>query len=185
MKKNKKKSITAKQIAFGGVMSGLSLLFLFASAVLPVLEYTSPAFAGAVLGCVLIEINKKTAVSAFVAVSILSIFVVPNKEVAILFIGFFGFYPIVKSLIERIYKTLLRRTVKALVFNVCIILAYQVVIRVVGLEEAFSDFETFGKWSGVILLVAGNIAFVLYDIVLTRGYALYINRLSKRLKIKN
>lgn len=174
----------SKQLSFGGIVSALSLILMFASAMLPMLEYTSPALAGAVLGLLVIEIGKKTAVIAYIAVSVLSFFIVPNKEVLILFIGFFGFYPILKSVIEKINKTLIRRIVKWLTFNTAIVLSYIVIINVLGLTQVTNELGMFGEWAWVVLLVIGNAAFVVYDIALSKGYEAYIIRLSKILKIR-
>ncbi|MEG2813418.1 MAG: hypothetical protein RSA79_02340, partial [Oscillospiraceae bacterium] len=95
-----KKVSQTKKIAFGGMISALSLIMMLASAVFPMAEYTCPALAGIFLCVLVIEFGKKTATIAFLAVAILSIIIVPNKESAMLFCGFLGYYPILKSVLE-------------------------------------------------------------------------------------
>ena len=46
-------------------------------------------------------IRVPQALIVYVAVSILSIFMTPDREAAIMFICFFGHYPIIKGIIER------------------------------------------------------------------------------------
>lgn len=174
----------SKQISFGGIICALSIVFLSLSSLIPMLEYTSPALAGGILGFLVIEFNKKTAITAYIAVSLLSLITIPNKEVVVIFIGFFGIYPIVKSVVEPLKNGLIATLIKFVVFNVCIILSYLLIVNVFGIPEVLSDFEKFGHYSIAILLAAGNGAFYLYDIVLSRVYILYIKRISARLNLR-
>ena len=48
-----------------------------------------------------IEIGRKWAFTAYIVISILSIFILPDKETAMMFVGFFGYFPVLKSMIEQ------------------------------------------------------------------------------------
>lgn len=95
---------TTKSIAFGGVLSGLAVILMFLTGIFPFAEYALPAMAGALLIIMVIEYGYRYALLCFFAVAVLSLLVGPNKEAAVLFAGFFGYYPILKGVLERIKR---------------------------------------------------------------------------------
>ncbi len=167
--------------ALGGIVSALSVTLMILSSVIPFLEYALPAIAGALLVLMVIELNKKWAFCTYVAVSILSILLLSNKETAMMYIAFFGYYPILKPVFEsKIKNNLLCWIVKTLEFNCAVVLAYVIIIYVFGmpLEELTED----GIWGLVGLLVLANIMFVLYDICITRLVTAYLNNWQKKFR---
>lgn len=54
---------------------------------------------------VVIELGAKWAWAVFAAISILSLFFAGDKEAALYFVMFFGFYPILKARIETLAKS--------------------------------------------------------------------------------
>ena len=104
------------QVAIGGVASSLCLLMMFLTGLIPFSTYCFPAFAGIVLIAVAEENGPRTAVMVYVATSVLSLFIVPDREAVMLFIMLLGYYPTLKPYIERLGR--LRGTaVKAALFN--------------------------------------------------------------------
>ena len=77
----------------GGIASALCLLLMMLT-IIPIATYTMPALAGMVLIVVVIENGYSTAWMVYAAVGFLSLFICPDKEAAMLFVGFFGYYPI-------------------------------------------------------------------------------------------
>jgi len=179
---NKKLSF---KITLGGIIAAMSLIFMFFTNVMPLLAYTLPALAGAFLIVIVIELGKKWAFLTYAAVSILSYFMTPDKEAAVLFTMFLGYYPIVKSIFEKIKFRPLEYLSKIALFNVSIIISYQIIIRLFGMKELLNEFKEFGKYSIPVFLIAANIAFILYDIALTGVISTYINtfrpKIMKRL----
>ncbi len=179
-----KKKLSFK-ITLGGIVAAMSLIFMFFTGVMPILAYTLPALAGAFLIVIVIELGKKWALLTYVAVSILSFFMTPDKEAAVLFALFLGYYPIIKSFLEKIKFRFLEYLSKIAIFNVSIIVSYQIIIRLFGMKELLSEFKEFGKYSIPVFIIAANIAFILYDIALTGVISTYINtfrpKIMKRL----
>ena len=68
---------------------------------MPLLVYALPALAGSLLVIIVIEISMKWAFVTYTTVGILSLFTTSNKEAAVLFIMYLGYYPIVISLFEK------------------------------------------------------------------------------------
>ncbi len=167
--------------ALGGIITALSLVIMLLTAVIPYLEYALPAIAGALLILMVIEINKKWAVCAYAAVSILSILILANKETAMMYIAYFGCYPILKPVLEsKIKNNGVCLLVKLLVSNAAIVAAYIIIVKVFGIP--IEELENGGKWILPALLAAANIMFVLYDICLTRLVTVYLLKWQKKFR---
>ena len=164
------------KIALGGMITGLCIMLMFMTGLFPFATYALPALAGLILVAMVVEFGSTQALIVYVAVSILSIFMTPDREAAIMFICFFGHYPIIKVIIERrIPNRILEWVVKLLTFNACIVLGYLFVINVMGISEVLESFGDFGKYSVLVLLALGNVVFVIYDFALTRVISMYIH----------
>ncbi len=167
--------------ALGGMIAALSLVTMLLTAVIPYLTYALPAFSGALLVLMVIEINKKWAVCTFAAVSVLSFLILPDKEAAMMYFAFFGCYPIIKPIIEEKFSSkIIRLSLKALFFNAAAVSAYLIIIYVFGIP--IEETEEFGKWAIPMLLVMGNVMFVLYDLCITRLVTLYLLKWQKKFR---
>ena len=94
------------QIALGGMFSALCVSLMFMTGLAPFATYAIPMLAGAMLIPVVVELGPKTAVMVYISVGIISIFVAADKEAAMMFLVFFGYYPILKQKLERLSKFL-------------------------------------------------------------------------------
>ena len=150
---------------------------MFMTGLVPFLTYTLPAVSGALLAIIVIEINKKWATGAYIAISLLSLLTVADKEAAMFFVAFFGYYPIIKEVIENKLPKVLEWIVKLLLFNAAAVIAYAVIIYVFGIP--FDEMEEYGKYSVLILLAMGNVIFILYDYCMTSLISLYYQRWQK------
>ena len=161
----------SSKCAIGGIVASLSLVLMISVAVVPFLTYALPAIAGAMMIFAVIEIDKKWAFGIYAAVAILGIFLVPDKEVAVMYLAFFGYYPILKSLIESKCSRVIEWVLKLASFLPTIVISYFLMIKFMGVT--IDEFDTWGKWAIPILLGMGTFAFVIYDMALTRLVLLY------------
>ena len=127
--------------------------------IIPNLELALPAISGLFVAVIVIEVDKKWALGVWAAVSLLSLTVVPNKESAIIYTVFFGYYPVLKAVLES-------KTPRAVEYIIKIL--------------TFSDF--LGKWAIPAIAILGIITFLLYDYALSKLITFYCLRLSKRLR---
>ncbi|MBO5333022.1 MAG: hypothetical protein J6B37_02785 [Clostridia bacterium] len=176
---NGRKKLSFK-VALGGVIAALSLLLMLVAGVTTSLVYAIPMITGAFLMMLVIEFGARFAVLEYIAISIISLLLLGNKEAAIMYVAFFGYYPIIKSFIEKIPRKTIGWIIKYLIFNVSMVVAYFVVSKIFMIT--FDDLEGFGKYAMPVLLLIGNILFVLYDIMLTRLVTLYIYKWQKYVK---
>ena len=157
-------------VAMGGIVASLAVVLMFFTGVFPFATYALPALAGLLMVIIVIDYNAKWAVSVYVAVSILSLLITPDREAALLFIAFFGYYPILKSIFEKLPR-IIEYVLKFLVFNVAIVGAYYVIINVFGMPDILSEFQKVGI---PLMLGLGNVTFLVYDIAITKIITLYV-----------
>lgn len=88
--------------AVSGVAAALSVALMFCGSLFYVFTYVVPM----VLGVLIIMIKKTFSGSCawfvYIATSIISIFIVPDKETVLMYALFFGYYPIIKGNIDKI-----------------------------------------------------------------------------------
>lgn len=151
------------QVALGGIATAICIVLMFLTGMVPFSYYALPALAGLVLIAVKEENGLSTAMIVFAAVSLLSLFVVPIKEAALLFVCFFGYYPILRDSLSRLRPRVLSWVVKFAIFNAAVVAAYWVIVHLFGITEILEDFGDFGKYSVYVLLAFANVFFVVYD----------------------
>lgn len=150
-------------ITFSAMMAALAVLLMLVS-YFPYLTYTVPAFAALFIMVAVIECGLKWATLSYLSAAIITL-ILAEAEAAVLFVCFFGFYPIIKVLLERIKIKPLKITVKLAVFNASVLLVYLVVMRLMGIDDGF---EGYGKYMAYAALVVGNGVFLIYDSALVR-----------------
>lgn len=165
--------------ALGGIVAALSLALMISVAIVPFLTYALPAVAGALIGFVVIEIGKKWATGVYATVAILGFILVPDKEVAVMYLAFFGYYPILKEILEKLPKAL-AIVLKILLFNSTIFASYVALVKLFGIS--IDEIDTYGKVAIPMLLGLGTLAFLLYDFALTKFAAVYRIKWRKHFK---
>lgn len=168
------------------MITALSVVILIPSAV-QVFVYTLPALAGMLTMFAVVEIDKKWAIGSYVATSLIGLLFVSNKEAVVYYVAFFGYYPVVKALLESRMPRALEYILKFLTFNVAIILSGVVLVKVFGMpynELMGIDGESafFTKYALPIMLGMGNVVFILYDVALTRLLTAYVLVWQKRFR---
>ncbi|MBR3356081.1 MAG: hypothetical protein IKG47_12170 [Oscillospiraceae bacterium] len=166
--------------ALGGILSALSITFMFLGGVFPFAEYVGPAMASI---CVLIfkeEFGAKAALLMYIAVSLLAILLSPSLESSLLFMAFMGWYPISKNIIETKAKSVLSMMIKLLLVNISVLSLYYVLLNVLKLPSLEEDLAG-GPWLTAVLIILYNITFLLFDRLLTVISYYYKNVFRKKL----
>lgn len=174
------------RVAFSGIITAFCTVLMFLTGLIPIATYALPALSGALLIVVVIEIGPSWAWSVYIAASALCLLISGDKEAALLFILFFGYYPILKAAIEKIHNKYCSYLLKFAVFNCSMISVFFLSIKVLGVPV--DSFTVFGVNMPWIFLIAGNFVFVLYDYSLSTLVVTYYQRfhklVSKWLKVK-
>ncbi len=158
-------------VALCGITAAISLLVLLLT-VVPVTEIGLPALAGALLMPVVVELGRRYGLLVYAAVSLLALLMVPSWEAKLLYVAFFGYYPLLKSLIERLQSIVWEWVLKLAVFNAAIIVTYACLFSFFSMDAA--AFTIAGVSLPWVFLLAGNGIFVLYDSGLTHLITVYI-----------
>lgn len=172
------------RVALGGIVSALCLVTMFLSGIMPALYIVLPMIAGILMMIIAVEVNKSWALLTYIAVSILSMFITFDKEAALIFIMFFGHYPIIRFYIEKIKPKFLCLFIKILSFNICIIAYFYVTVFMFGITEMLTEFDDIGKYGAIIMLIISNIIFVFYDYNLQLCYRFYYNNIMPKFRRK-
>ena len=167
-----------KKTTFCAILSALAAVVMLVS-YFPYFTYAVPAVAGLLVMVTVIEIGCKWAFLTYISSAFLA-FLFAETESKLIFICFFGFYPIVKCLIEKFRKPIIEWILKLLVFNLCVISLYYIFAEVLMLS--FEDMGKLAEYGAVILLILGNIVFVVYDIAVSRLAVTYIYRLHPKIE---
>ena len=159
-----------QKIALCGVFSALSVVIML-TAYFPYATYAIAALAGCSFAVITIEAGRKWALGSYIASAIITLLIC-EKEAAMLFVGFFGYYCILKGLIEEHFRGAIEWLLKFLSFNIAVIISYLVIVFVFDIP--MDESGKLGDWFLGVLLALGNIVFWLYDIGLSRVIGMYI-----------
>ena len=170
----------SSKCALGGITAALSLVMMFSVAIVPFMTYALPAIAGALTVFMVVEVDKKWAFGVYAAVAILGMFLVPEKEVAVMYLALFGYYPIVKALIESKVPAVVGWLLKIILFEITMVVSYILMIKFMGVT--IDEMDTLGKLAIPILLGAGTLAFIIYDFALTRLVSIYTRNWRKHFR---
>ena len=150
----------ANVMATCSMLAALSVVILLIGGVLELGMYACPMIAGICLLLVEDAYGKKAQIMTWVAVSILSLMLVPNVEENLMYIGIFGLYPILYPYMQKLPGGI-RVVVKFLYFNVTVI-ALELLLMMVLMPEAMEVIFL------LVLLAMGNVIFWCYDRLLPR-----------------
>ena len=153
----------SKNMAMGGVFAALAVVIMNLGGLIPVATYVCPAICMVILSFVHMACGTKIAWTWYAAVSILSLLMSPDKEAAAVF-AFLGHYPILKPRLERMKGKWLW---KLAIFNGSMVLLYSILIRIMGITEITGESEELAGVMLIILLVLGNVTFLVLDRLLT------------------
>ena len=156
----------ARRIALGGMLAALACVIMGMGGLIPVATYVVPMLCIFLLQFVFRSCGGRIAWAWYGAVAILGLLLCPDKEAAAVFLAL-GYYPIVKPGLD---KCKLSWLLKGLLFNGTILILYWLLLNLFGLKQVVQDFEEVGTAMTAVLLVMGNIVFVLIDVLLGRRF---------------
>jgi hypothetical protein len=156
--------VNAKQIAMGGVFAALAIVIMCLGGLIPIATFVCPMICMLILHLIRKLCGNRIAWAWYGVVAILSVLLGPDKEAAAVFV-FLGYYPIIKPKIDRIKPGWLW---KGIYFNAVILLLYQLLIYLFGMDQIAAEYRKLGKVLTVVVLLIGNLCFFLLDRVLTQ-----------------
>lgn len=155
------------------LLAALSVVVLSLGSLLGTLDLTAAAIASFLTVLLHVELGKRYAVLYWAVASLVSLLLLPQNSAA-LFFATAGLYPLLKAVLERL-PVWAEWLIKLLAFG-CMLTAYILLAKFVFLlpDAALSG------WLLWVLVGTATLAFVLYDIVLSRLIIYYGVRLRHR-----
>jgi len=161
-----------KEITLTSLISALTIVILYVASVWPTGQIGLVAVAAVFTSAAVIEAGMRPGIFVYIVSSLLGLLLIPERSAVILYIIFFGYYPVAKSLIERIPQTIAQWILKLAVFNA----AFTVVLFSLRalLLAGYSALP-----GAPVLYLGGNVVFIAFDYGFSKLIWLYINRISK------
>ncbi len=173
------KGNTAKT-ALCGMVSALSLALMMFEGLIQVASIAMPAIAGCLLIPIVAEAGLGWAFGSYGATAALCLLLAPDKEAALIYLLFFGYYPALFAVLGRIKNAVLRWGAKLLVFNGAAVGEVLLATYVLGIPWEDIPFLPM-PWGMTALLALANVVFVLYEFTLAGLIREYYRRMHGKL----
>lgn len=160
--------------------TALSVVLMFLGGILYIFSYTTPLLLGLLMMMVNKTFGKTSAVTTYFAASILAMILVTDKESVLLYVLFFGCYPIFKYKIDLLNSKLLRIFIKFLLFNFSLACAELLSYYAFGIP--FFEDGIKSIWIIFAFTAAMNIIFIMFEFLLNKYFILYVNKIEPKIK---
>ncbi len=151
------------------IFSALGVGILWLGGMLGDLDLTVAAITSFIVVLATIEMGLSGGFAVYLVTAVLALILFPGWFITPIYALFIGYYPIAKSLLERLPKWI-SLICKLVLMNGMFLLLYFIGAKVFGVEE-----ETML----VLMIVLANVSFVIFDYALTLLIGLYYQRFRK------
>ena len=166
----------AGRTALVGVLTGLSLAVLYLAFLAPSGKLALVAAAGLFPAGAVVSASLTAGWLCYAATGLLALVLLPSKSVALLYLIFFGLWPMVKSMLERLPSRVMEWVGKLLVCNLALSVVW------FGLKSLFLPFLPSALSHTWMIFGVGNLGFVIYDLGFSGLIAFYTLRVDKVLR---
>lgn len=163
-----------RYITVTAMLTALTVVLLYISSLIPSGRIGMSAIAGLIAAAAVIEFGISAGAACFVSSSVIALVILPQKSGAILYLMFFGYYPILKSLFERQKKRAVEWTLKIVLLNAALTASYLL------WRYGFLPDITIGAGQIILIYIFANIGFIIYDIGFSRLAHYYTTRIYKK-----
>ena len=160
-----------KFITLCALMIAYSVVALFVGSLLPTGQLGFAALASLFGIAAVIEAGIKGGVSVFICSLILGLILTSNKNPAILYGMFFGYYPILKFFAEKVRLRPAEWIIKLAVMNIALTAIIVLFNNLIFSVQSLTD-------SLFVVYLGANVVFVIFDLGVTKAMGFYIKRLS-------
>ncbi len=169
------------KMALCGVFGALSIVIMLFGYLIPLATYACPALAAFFLLPVAYEYKEKTAFTLYLAVSFLSLILIPEKEFVMMYVFVFGLYSAFKFKADKIKPKLLQIVLKALYSLVTTFLCYYVLLVIFPNPVLSGEMGDMTIGLAVAFFVLFMITFLMYDFAAGKMFIVYYYKLRPKL----
>lgn len=170
---------SVKSLTVSAMLCALGVVLLALGSLIDVIDLTTAVIASLLCTYAVIELGGAYPWGIWAVTSLVAFLLLPIKTPALFYALFFGFYPMLKMKAEK-RNRVLEWGIKLCTFHLsAILLALFANLFFPSLLEGLEHL-----WMILLLYAVALLAFILYDICLTRLITLYLVRLRTRFRIK-
>ena len=163
------------KLTLNAIFAAFAAGFIYIASVSPTGQLGFCAAASLFVAAAVIENGFLPGILVYAASSAVSFFVVPNKTPVLIFVLFFGYYPIVKIFSESIRSIIAQFAIKLVVFNLALFVLTYVFDIVI-----FSASWLSGR--AYLLYILGNIVFIIFDYGVSKLIRFYKISISGKIR---
>ena len=158
-------------ITLAALFSAFSVVSLYFASVWPTGQLGFAAFSSLFVAAAIIEMGIAPGVYVFIVSAALAMLILPDRAAPLLYILFFGYYPVIKNLSERVKRRIIQWVIKLAIFNAALTVIWFFV------WELFFSFSAY--LPGILILyLGGNAVFILFDYGYSKLLSYYISHIS-------
>lgn len=169
------RSSKSSRIALGGIMAAGSLAFLWGASLVPSGRLGLTAVAGLFPMVAVLSAGRSAGYLSWAAAGLLGLILLPSKEVPLLYLAFFGVYPVAKERIESLRRQGIEWCLKLGYFNLVLTLIWRVFHKIF-----LPSLPDWLEENSLLFYGIGNLIFIIYDIGLSKLIASFRVRLRLR-----
>ena len=160
-----------KKTALAAILAAIAVVIMYAGSLLGKIDIATAVAASLSVMIALGELGYGVAFTVYGTVSLLSLFLIPSKTPAVLFVVLFGLYPIIKTFAEGRKGKIKAYVIKYVYINAATALLF--VITAVF-------FAKVPLWITAVCFCAVNLLLPVYDMVLSVLMSFYYTRIRPK-----
>ena len=160
----------SKKIAYTGILLALNIILLLLSNIIPINTVFFMGLASFLISIVIMEYGFKLGILFYIASSVLSFLVLPNKAQWLIYIFTFGIYGLIKYLVEKDRPFYIDILLKLVYANLSILSLYFMIKGIIYIPI------------NIFTILVFQFAFLIYDYVYTLFIDYYKQRIRKIIK---
>ncbi len=160
----------SKKIAYTGILLALNIILLLLSNIIPTNTVFFMGLASFLISIVIMEYGFKLGILFYIASSVLSFLVLPNKAQWLIYIFTFGIYGLIKYLVEKDRPFYIDILLKLVYANLIILSLYFMLKGIIYIPI------------NIFTILVFQFAFLIYDYVYTLFIDYYKQRIRKIIK---
>ncbi len=162
-------------LAINGLIAALSVICLIAATYIPFNTLAFLSLSSFFVGVTYIEGRAKNALTVYFVTALLSLILPIDRMASLSFIFFFGYYPILKGLIEKLGSLFTEMILKIVFF---------IVISYMGVYGYYSLFgESLSEVLPLFIIPLGFILFMIaYDYALSLLFQFYMMKIKPKIR---
>ena len=165
-----------RKITLAAILTALSLVVLWAAVLVPWGRIGLIAVAGLMPAAAVISAGPMAGGLCWTGTSLLALILLPSKDCGLLYLFFFGLYPLIKYFAERLRRLPLELVLKLAFFNAVLTVLW------FGFRSIFLWSIPQAEKLGWLLYPAGNVVFLAYDYGFSKLIAFYVIRVDRSVR---